>query len=145
MTGYLYLSDCFVSQTLYELLPSSQKHNFKRKGFFLSMFGLWTAIEIFLLFSYSVDWLNPLHCSPKYQVILYILLRPTINTGPSLYTRNNPSCRSLLQAESSKHPFMSRYPSSKPRHHWCLIFCFSCTSLKLISVYMCLPGTWKQD
>lgn len=61
MTGYPYLSDCFVSQALYELLPSCQKNNFKGKGSFPAMFELCTEIDICLLFSCSVNWFDPLH------------------------------------------------------------------------------------
>lgn len=131
-----------VTNPIWTLAILPKKNTFKGKGSFLSKFRLCTEIEMCLLFSCS-DWLtqSPTCCSPKCHVILSILPRPTINTGPSLNKRNDPSV--LHQAESSKHPFMSTYPSSKPRHQWCLIFCFSCTSLKMISMYTYLPGTWK--
>ena len=144
MAGYLYPSDSFVSLSPHELLPSSQKTKLKGKGSFPSVFGLCTEIEICPLSSCSVDRPESLHpCSPKSRVILYILLRPTVNRGPSFHNRIDPSA--LHRAESSKHPFVMGYPSSKPRRHQCLIFCFSFTNLEIISMYTCLPGTQKQD
>lgn len=83
MTGYIYLSDCFVSQTLYKLLLSSKKNTFKGKDSFLSIFGLCTEIEICLLFSCSVTWLNPLHAVLQKWFWIFCWDQPSIQVHHS--------------------------------------------------------------
>lgn len=129
-------------RTPHELPPSSQKTKLKGKCSFSPVCGLCTEIEICPLSSCSVDQAESLHpCSPKSRVILYILLRPTVHTGLSFHNRIDSTA--LHWAESSKHPFMTRYPKSKPRHHQGLMFCFSFTNLEIISICTCLP--WTQN
>lgn len=114
MAGYLYLRNSFMSQTSHELLPSSQKTNLKGKGSFPSMFGLCTKLEICPLSSWV-----PMAMMSKKQDDSVHSAETNYQYKSIISQQIDPS--SLHWAESSNHPLVIRYPSSKPNHHQFLI------------------------